>query len=53
VNEATKLQLHFLTSALVGGEWLASCPDCFTPGQKPLVSTSKKSKDLNYMSIEA
>jgi hypothetical protein len=27
----------FLTSALVGGEWLASRPGSFTPGKEPLV----------------
>jgi hypothetical protein len=27
------VQIHiFLTSTLVGGEWSASCPCCFTPG---------------------
>jgi hypothetical protein len=26
----------FLTSALIGGEWSTSCPDRFTPGEKPL-----------------
>jgi hypothetical protein len=27
------VQIHvFLISALVGGEWSASRPDCFTPG---------------------
>jgi hypothetical protein len=29
-------QTHvFLTSALVGGEWSASRPHCFTPGKSP------------------
>jgi hypothetical protein len=29
------VQIHiFLTSALAGGEWSASRPGCFTPGQK-------------------
>jgi hypothetical protein len=28
------VQIHvFLTSALVGGEWSASSPSCFTPGE--------------------
>jgi hypothetical protein len=27
----------FLTSALVGGEWSASRPDSFTPGENPPV----------------
>jgi hypothetical protein len=26
-----------LTSALVGGEWSASCPDRFPPGKEPSV----------------
>jgi hypothetical protein len=30
------VQIHvFLTSALVGGEWSASLPARFTPGEKP------------------
>jgi hypothetical protein len=29
------VQIHIvLTSALVGGEWSASCPCCFTPGER-------------------
>jgi hypothetical protein len=29
------VQIHiFLTSAIVGGEWSASSPDRFTPGEK-------------------
>jgi hypothetical protein len=34
VYGAAKVQLHSLTLALVGGEWLASCPICFTSRQK-------------------
>jgi hypothetical protein len=31
----TYVQIHvFLTSALVGGEWSASCSSLFTPGEK-------------------
>jgi hypothetical protein len=33
--ERVDLQIHiFLISALVGGEWLASCPCRFTPGEE-------------------
>jgi hypothetical protein len=32
----------FLTSALDEGEWLASCPDCFTPGKTPPVPIGEK-----------
>jgi hypothetical protein len=28
----------FLTSALVGGEWLDSLPSCFTPGERAPVT---------------
>jgi len=36
-----EIQLHaFLTMALGGGEWLASCPSYFTPREEPLVSTA-------------
>jgi hypothetical protein len=31
---------HFLTSVLDGGEWLASRPGRFTPGEKPLYTHS-------------
>jgi hypothetical protein len=35
-----KVQLHpFLTSALDGGEWSASCPGRSTPGKEPRVPT--------------
>jgi hypothetical protein len=27
----------FLTLALAGGEWSASCPSCFSPWKLPLV----------------
>jgi len=27
--------MRSLTSALGGGEWSASCPDCFTPRERP------------------
>jgi hypothetical protein len=31
------IQIHiFLTSALVGGEWSATRPGCFTPGERAL-----------------
>jgi hypothetical protein len=26
--------MHYLTLALDGGEWSASCPDCFTPRER-------------------
>jgi hypothetical protein len=29
-----KLAIRFLFSALVGGEWSASCPSCFTPSER-------------------
>jgi hypothetical protein len=33
--EAVDVQNHsFLTSVLVGGEWSASCPGRFTPGER-------------------
>jgi len=33
-----EVQLHaFLNLALDGGEWSASCPDCFTPRKEPPV----------------
>jgi hypothetical protein len=28
------IALLFLTLALAGGEWLSSCPGCFTPGER-------------------
>jgi len=34
-HHAVKVQLHtFLTSALDGGEWSASCPGRFTPKER-------------------
>jgi len=32
----------FLISALDGGEWLASCPSCFTPRGTTPVSNGEK-----------
>jgi len=40
-------QRHFVTSALVRGEWLASRPNCFTPGEgekKPLYPHLRRAK---------
>jgi hypothetical protein len=35
-NGEVKVQFHtFLTSALDGGEWSATCPVLFTPGDSP------------------
>jgi hypothetical protein len=35
VYRGVDVEIHiFLTSALAGGERLASCPDCFTPGER-------------------
>jgi len=34
-HSGVKVQIHaFLTSALAGGEWSASCPDRFTPEER-------------------
>jgi hypothetical protein len=30
----TNIESHFLTSALAGGDWAASCPCRFTPGER-------------------
>jgi hypothetical protein len=43
-----EVQLHaFLTLALDGGEWSASCPGCFTPGKESLVPTGYKEQSLS------
>jgi len=38
----------FLTSALEGGEWLASCPNCFTAGESAAVTVRKRRLGRNH-----
>jgi hypothetical protein len=39
MNGGMAIQIHvFLTSALVGGKWSASCPGRFTPGDSSPVT---------------